>query len=399
MKLLENNQKRRITGRILGVIIVLATIAVGMAALQETDKHPRTDDATVRANYIAVVPEVSGKLISVPAKDNQLVQKGELLFAIDPRPYENALQLALSEQQALESRIDDERRHIAAQRSAVDSARAGLRGSHTGVSSAASSIEAADATAARIQSTVASSAAQLKLAEDNVKRVEPLLAKQYVTVEQVDQVHTALRVAQENYNQAQAALLQARAQQQQAVAAQQNALAHVAQSEAQLGQAQHTVDTLDSLIAQRPAKAASVRDAQLNLERCRVTAPFYGYVTNLNISEGAYARPGAVMFTLIDMRNWYVIANYRESRLKEIRPGRPVDVYVMGHPDRLFRGTVASISHGVFPEDGAVSEGLPSVDRTLNWVHLSARFPVRIHVEDPDPELLRIGATAVTVVR
>jgi multidrug efflux system membrane fusion protein len=399
MKLFGKTQTRRVVSSVTGTCIVLAALVAALFAYRETDRHPRTDDATVRANYIAVAPEVSGKLMELPVKDNQPVQKGDLLFAIDPRPYEDALQAALSEQKTLEGRINDAGRHIAAQRSAVDSARAGLRGSHTGVASAESSIEAADATVVRVQSTVAAASAQLQLAEDNVKRIDPLLAKQYVTVEQSDQAHTALRVAQESYNQAQSALIQAKAQQRQAVATQQNALAHVEQSEAQLGQARQTVDTLESLIAQRPAKAASVRDAQINLERCRVTAPFYGYVTNLNISEGAYARPGAVMFTLIDMRNWYVIANYRETKLASIRPGRPVDVYLMGHPDRPFKGTVASISHGVAPEDGAVSEGLPAVDRTLNWVHLSARFPVRIHIEDPDPELFRIGATAVTVVR
>jgi len=71
----------------------------------------------------------------------------------------------------------------------------------------------------------------------------------------------------------------------------------------------------------------------------------------------------------------------------------------MGHPDRKFNGIVDGIGFGVFPEDGAVSDGLPNIDRTLNWVHLSSRFPVRIRVTDPDPVLFRIGSTAVTIVR
>ena len=77
----------------------------------------------------------------------------------------------------------------------------------------------------------------------------------------------------------------------------------------------------------------------------------------------------------------------------------PVDVYLMGHPDRKFNGIVESVGFGVFPEDGRVVGGLPDIDRTLNWVHLSSRFPVRIRVQDPDPLLFRIGSTAVTVVR
>jgi multidrug efflux system membrane fusion protein len=155
------------------------------------------------------------------------------------------------------------------------------------------------------------------------------------------------------------------------------------------------VDTLES---ERPARAAKVDSARLDLERTRVVAPFNAYVTNMNISVGAYARPGTPLFTLIDTRTWYVIANYRESKLKNIHIGQHVDLFLMEHPDRHFDGVVESIGYGVFPEDGSVAEGLPNIERTLNWVHLSSRFPVRIRVTNPDPEMFRIGATAVTVV-
>jgi multidrug efflux system membrane fusion protein len=76
-----------------------------------------------------------------------------------------------------------------------------------------------------------------------------------------------------------------------------------------------------------------------------------------------------------------------------------VEVYLMEHPDRRFNGVVDSVGRGIFPEDGGSINGLPDVDRTLNWVHLSARFPVRVRVTDPDPDLFRIGATAISVVR
>jgi membrane fusion protein, multidrug efflux system len=74
-------------------------------------------------------------------------------------------------------------------------------------------------------------------------------------------------------------------------------------------------------------------------------------------------------------------------------------VYLMEHPEHKFSGVVESIGHAVFPEDGKVSPGLPDIERTLNWVHLSSRFPVRVRVEHPDPSLFRIGASAVTVAR
>jgi multidrug efflux system membrane fusion protein len=391
--------KRKRIGRGIGIGVVVCAALLLLLAVLFTDFYPRTDDASVRANLIGIVPEVSGRLVQLPVKDNAYVKKGDLLFEIDPRPYEYALRQALSEQEALEQQIIDEERRIAAEHSAVEAAKAGLHQSSTGVQTAGSSVDVAKAAVVRAQAAVTAADAQLKLATNNVNRIEPLLAKQYVTVEQVDQTRTALRVAQGNYDEAQAALAQSQAQEAQAVLRQQEASAVALESQARLGQAIHTVDTVETLKSQRPARAAKVDSARLDLERCRVVAPFDSYVTNMNISEGAYAHPGSPLFTLIDTRTWYVIANYRESKLKHIRLGSRVDVYLMGHPDRKFSGVVESIGYGVFPEDGRVADGLPSIDRTLNWVHLSSRFPVRIRVENPDPLLFRIGSTAVTVVR
>ncbi len=353
----------------------------------------------MRANLIEIAPEVNGRLIELTVKDNTPIKKGAVLFAIDSRPYEYALEQALSDQEALEQQIVDTRRRIAAQGSAVEASRRAMERSTTDVKTTASGVDAAKAAVTRAKSAVTNAEAQLGLANNNLHRIEPLLAKQYVTVEQVDQVRTAQRVAQGNFDEAQAALTAAEAQESQAALHQEEAGSVVSESQARLGQAIHTVDTVDTLVSQRPARAARVQSARLDLERCKVLAPFDAYVTNLNISEGAYARAGVPIFTLIDTRNWYVIANYRESSIANIRNGMHVDVYLMGHPDRKFNGTVESTGFGVFPEDGGVAAGLPNIQRTLNWVHLSARFPVRVRVLDPDPALFRIGATAVTVIR
>lgn len=390
---------RKPIGRWIGIGVVVAAIVALIAVILETDLHPRTDDASVRANFIEIAPEVSGRLVELPVKDNAYVKKGGLLFLIDPRPYEYALQQALSDQEALEQQIVDAKRRIAAQNSAAQAALAGVHNSKTGIKTAGSSVDVAKATVARAQASVAAAEAQLKLATNNLHRIEPLLQKQYVTVEQIDQANTAVRVAQGNYDEAQAALTQAQAQQTQSTLRQEEADSVAAESQAKLGQAIHTIDTVDTLMSERPGKAAKVDSARLDLERCRVVAPFDAYVTNMNISVGAYARPGTPLFTLIDTRTWYVVANYRESKIKNIHIGTHVDVYLMGHPDRKFNGLVESIGYGVFPEDGSVTAGLPNIERTLNWVHLSTRFPVRVRVEDPDPDLFRIGATAITVVK
>ena len=386
-------------GRAIGVGMACASIVALGTVVLRVDLHPRTDDASVRANFIEIAPEVSGRIVQLSVKDNEFIRQGETLFVIDPRPYEYALEQALSDQRALEEQITDAHRHIAAQASAAEAARATFTESKTGVDTAGSGIDVASAAVVRAQATATAAGAQLTLITNNLHRIEPLLKKQYVTVEQIDQATTAVRVAQGNYDEAQAALSQARAGQQQAGFRKIEASSLAAEQQAKLGQAVHAIDTVDTLVSQRPARASKVESARLDLERTRVVAPFDAYVTNLNISQGAYAHPGAPMFTLIDTRAWYVIANYRESKLKNIHVGQHVDLYLMGHPDRRFNGSVESVGYGVFPEDGSVAQGLPNIDRTLNWVHLSSRFPVRIRVQDPDTSMFRIGATAVTVVR
>jgi multidrug efflux system membrane fusion protein len=386
-------------GRWIRIAVLSGAAVTLLAAILATDLHPRTDDASVRANFIEITAEVSGKLTSLPVKDNAFVKKGGLLFEIDPRPYQYALQQAQSDQEALEQQIVDANRKIASQRSAVEAATAAEVNSKTEIKTAGSGVDVASASVNRAKANLAAAEAQLTYATNNLHRVEPLLEKKYVTLDQVDQASTAVRTAQGNYDQAEAALREAEAQHNQSVLRRTQADSSALESTARLGQAIHNVDTLDTLMSQRPARAAKVDQARLDLERCRVVAPFDAYVTNMNISVGAYARPGAALFTLIDTTTWYVVANYRESKLKNIPLGSSVDVFLMGHPDRRFHGIVESVGYGVFPEDGSVQAGLPQIERTLNWVHLSSRFPVRIRVNDPDPTLFRLGATAVTVVR
>jgi len=386
-------------GQVLRFGVIAGAVIALLIAVDDTDRQPRTDDASVRANFIALAPEVAGRLVQLPVKDNALVGKGDLLFEIDPRDYEYALRQALADQDNLEQRIDDTRRKIAAENSAVEAAGATVRTSETAIKTATRAVESAQATVTRAQAMVATTEARLSYALNDLHRLEPLLKKQYVTVDQVDQADTAQRAARGEYEQAQAALAEAQAQEREAELRESQASDQAMESKARLGQSIHVVDTLDILESQRPGLAAKVDRARLDLQRTRVVSPFDAYVTNMNISEGAYAHVGTPMFTLIDTRTWWVVANYREGSMRHIHVGSKVDVYVMGHPDRRFDGVVQSAGYGVFPEDGDVSDGLPNIQRTLNWVHLSTRFPVRILVRNPDPALFRIGATAVTIVR
>jgi multidrug efflux system membrane fusion protein len=390
---------RKKIARIVGLFIVGAAILTGLITLWQTNVNPRTDDANVRANLIGMAPEVSGPIINLYVKDNQYVKEGDPLYQIDPRPYEYALEKALSDQRTLEEKIRNEERVIAGEQSAVAASQAGVATSEANVHSAEASVNAAEAAVKNARAGVARAEAEYKFATDTLQRVEPLLQKQFVTVDDVDRAQTRQATAQEAVNQARAQLALSQAQLQSALAQRNQSHSGLAQSTAQLQRSAHNVTLIEPLTAQRGAVAAAVRNAKYNLDHCRVVAPFDARVTDMNISEGEYAHVGQRVFTLIDVRTWWVIANYRESQLKYIRPGMPADVYVMTKPTQRFQGVVDSVTYGVFPEDGGVALGLPQVQRTLNWVHLATRFPVRVRVENPVQDLYRIGESAVVIIR
>ena len=391
---------RKIFGRILGLLIVAGAVAASLAVWRETRINPQTDDAEVFANLIGIAPEVSGRIVKINVKDNQFVHKGELLFEVDPVSYQHSLEAAQSQQATLEGQIQDLKRSIEAQKSAILSATSNTKSAQAKNASAEAGIQAAQATVDAAKAALSQATADYAYAENNVLRLEPLLTKQFVTVDLVDQARTSRSVKGEMVRQARSRLALAEAQWASAVAQQNEAQAGYEQSNSQLDQSKNSVAILEPLIAQRGARDAAAKDAAYNLERCRVLAPFDARVTSLTISEGAYAHVGQQAFTLIDTRSWWVIANFRETELKRIQPGMKADVYVMSRPNQKFAGTIDSTGFGVTPDSslvGGLSQGLPDVQRSLNWVHLATRFPVRVRVDSPED--FRIGASAMVIVR
>src|ERR1700740_1030228 len=103
-----NTQNRKIIGRWISLAIVARALVVGCFVLYRTNYYPRTDDAEIFANFIGMAPQVDGPLVRLNVRDNQFVKKGDLLYEIDERPYEYAVEKVISEQAALEGQISDE---------------------------------------------------------------------------------------------------------------------------------------------------------------------------------------------------------------------------------------------------------------------------------------------------
>lgn len=327
----------RIAGRLLGASIILVTLALGVYVARLYYYYPQTDDAYVRANIVHIAPHVSGPIVDLPIRDNQHVNRGDLLFVVDPRPYRAALQMA-------QAKLDLTNLEI----KALDNA-----------------IAAAKARQTQLE-------AQVSYDRQYLDRLVPLVKEQFVTADQVYNARTKLAASR---------------------AAVDNARNEVYQAENQLGQ-------YGDINARRKAAEAAVYDAVLNVDYCSVKAPFDAYITNLNIAVGEYANEGKQVVSLVDNRTWYVMANFRENFLSRIEPGMTAQVFLISYRNHRFRGVVQGVGWALFQDNGATMEGLPRVAATLNWVRLSQRFPVRITLEDRDPKHpFRMGETAVVTIQ
>ncbi|EMG5301051.1 multidrug efflux transporter periplasmic adaptor subunit MdtN [Escherichia coli] len=322
---MESTPKKAPRSKFPALLVVALALVALVFVIWRVDSAPSTNDAYASADTIDVMPEVSGRIVELAVTDNQAVKQGDLLFRIDPRPYEANLAKA-------EASL--------AQQFGADS----------------------------VNATVEKARAAAKQATDTLRRTEPLLKEGFVSAEDVDHARTAQRAAEADLN---AVLLQAQS-------------------------AASAVSGVDALVAQRAAVEADIALTKLHLEMATVRAPFDGRVISLKTSVGQFASAMRPIFTLIDTRHWYVIANFRETDLKNIRSGTPATIRLMSDSGKTFEGKVDSIGYGVLPDDGGlVLGGLPKVSRSINWVRVAQRFPVKIMVDKPDPEMFRIGASAV----
>jgi multidrug efflux system membrane fusion protein len=329
-------------GRAFAVAAFAAVALLATCTLRRIDEAPRTHDAFLYADSAQIAPEVSGRITALRVRENQRVAKGEPLVEIDREPFELRVEQAHAQVEALRGQIGVASRQVASQAS--------------GAKAAATQIERART--------------QLDLARNNVTRITPLLDKGYATAMQGDEAHTNENVAQAALS---AALDQAK-------------------------QAREAVGDTEALQAQIAGAESSLRLAERDLRNAVIYAPFDGLVAGLDLAEGAYAAAGHPLFTLIKADEWYAVANFRETELASVAVGDRATVWLLGSQNQALTGRVESLGWGVKPEDvGAPS--LPNVGRTLQWVIVAQRFPVRVRLDSVPEGVARIGATANVLVR
>jgi membrane fusion protein, multidrug efflux system len=269
-----------------GLIILL--LAVGFYIYEKyTSYFPSTDNAYVQANIVNIAAQVSGPVKEIYVSDHALVHKGQLLFTIDPHPFEIAL------------------------------------------SQASANLAEAEAT--------------LDTQQKNTARILKLAAEGQMTKAEGDDAQ----------------------------------------------------GKLDALTNAAKAAQSRLESARLDLSYTQVFAPAGGYLDKFSLRIGQVIQADNFLFALVENRQWWVDANFKETDLERIRPGQPVKVVLDMYPELTFKGKVTAISAG----SGATFSIFPPENATGNWVKVTQRFPVRIEITPQgENHPLRVGASCTVTV-
>ncbi|KLN96641.1 multidrug transporter subunit MdtN [Moellerella wisconsensis] len=321
----------------LGLFVILVLLL--WKSLQSSSLNPLSEEAVIEANKINISSVVPGRISQFYVKENIEVKKGDLLFTIDPTMYQLRVNQAKAELAVAEATLNNKKRVIIAE---------------------TSNSEVAEEQIKRAQ-------VNLALATQSLKRLEPLLAKGFVTAQQVDDARTLKRDAEVSLRQAQ----------KQNVASE--ALINNTKSE------QALVESLKMSLAM----------AEWELSNTQIKAPSNGYIVGLSMSAGEFVLSGQSIFTLIDTDTWFASAYFKETELNNIRMGSCAVVYSMINNQQPIKGKVQGTGWGVMSTDLLnIPRDLPYVPKSLNWVRVEQRFPVRIILNNPPKDLMRVGATA-----
>lgn len=331
-------------GKLIALGVVVLAIVAAVYANSWGKQHPSSSDASLDADVVHVAAAVGGRIINIGVRENSAVRKGEILFQIDPLPYQLAVNQATADLALARAQLETQRRYVSTQRS--------------------------NATIARDQTVNAR--ANYELATRTADRLRPLTAKGYVPNQQLDQ-------ADVNAHDAATRLQQAKVQQAAAVEA---------------------IDTVQAGEAAVTAREAALAIAKRNLDDTTVRAEHDGWVAGLTVSTGEFVIPGQTLFTLINTEEWFAVANLRETDLGSFQAGDCVTVYSMIDRHQSIKGIVEGTGWGVLDQDRInLPRSVPYVERSLNWVRVAQRFPVRIKLENPPQGLMRLGASAVVEVK
>jgi membrane fusion protein, multidrug efflux system len=332
---LRDRLGKRFIRTMVGIGLVFVVAAAGLYYFAHAASYESTDDAFIAAHSIEVAPKIAGKIESVPVRDNQLVNKGDLLVEIDPRDYD----AQLKQKQA-----------------AVDSVKSEGEAARASVEQQVANVSSLQATIDQDKADQQASQAQADQTSDDLRREQDLYKTHVVSIQDLVHSQVADRAAEANLD---------------------SARKKVAAAEAQLAVGEAQVRTFEALLqyvlAQVQENDANLDSAKLNDSYTKVYAPETGRVTRKSVEPGDYVQLGQSLMALVPSEI-YVTANFKENQVKLMRPGQPVEIEVDALGGQKFEGHVDSIQMG----SGAAFSLLPPENATGNYVKVVQRIPVKI---------------------
>ncbi|ASI96581.1 HlyD family secretion protein [Vibrio rotiferianus] len=330
----EKLAHRRFQLLTLGVALLSLTILTWYIFADQIT--PFTDNSRVRAFVSPVSTSVSGYVINLPVKNNQIVEKGDLIAKIDPEPYKIAVEQARAELE--------------------------LAGKDVGIKTA----HVATANANYVEAQM-----QLRLAKLNYQRVYSVGQKGYVSKSEVDDVRTSLEVQK----------------------------AHLKVSLAELEQAKLDAGSNFENNPTLTKALAKLSQAEFDLKNTTIFAPRKGVISNLRYDVGVYINAGSPIMTHISTNEVWIEAYLRENNLQNIEHGDNVSIVFDSAPGKIFRGEVSSISYGVQFDSNSTIGQLQSAIPKTGWLRDAQRFPVIIKLTSDIPTgVKREGGQADIVV-
>ncbi|GAL36560.1 membrane fusion component of tripartite multidrug resistance system [Vibrio maritimus] len=327
----KQNKVKKVTN---GLIIAIA-VSLGVSIISDRIV-PSTDNARVQGYVVPVKPQVSGQVIDIQVRPNQLVSEGDILVSLNPVDYEIAVKKA-------EQDLEIAGQNVGAQTASIASAQAKLT----------------------------SAVVERDNVELQTRRVLGLAEKGVVSDSEADKARANLATARAN----------------------------VANAQADLERANRQLGAEGEENSQIKAALLALEKAQLDLERTVVRAPTNGGVSNFSLSEGFYASAGQPIMTFVSTDSIWIEAYFRENSLGNIQPGNEVEIALDFAPGKVVKGRISSVDWGVDWGQSNQAGKLAQANNQTGWLRQTQMLPVSIEFDTTDTTgLLRIGGQADVVV-
>ncbi|MDX9714652.1 MAG: HlyD family secretion protein [Dissulfurispiraceae bacterium] len=352
----NNGKRKRIAFITLGLLIVICITAL-LFYLKYSALHISTDDAFIDADIHTVASKISGTVKHVYVKDNQHIKQGDLLLSINPEDYQ--------------AKVQEAHAALAVNKAKHNAASASCESAKKRLDEIILASESAKALLMQQQ-------ADLGQAERDMNRADELYKINAVSKERREQTMTAFDVAK----------------------------AKVKAAEDNLAKALSSIETHKAVIIEAEAaikfQAAEIRKsetelntANLNQGYTKIYASVDGIITKRSVQTGNHVQPGQALMAVVPLHNIWITANYKETQLKNVKPGQKVRIKVDMYPDRVFEGKIDSIMAGT----GAAFSLFPPENATGNYVKIVQRIPVKIvFLKSDDENILRVGMSVVPTI-